>query len=149
MTTGSASEFLILWSYVIISLGLILSPFFILWWKKIRKWRWIFLAYFLSIVIFAGIFCLDSWYDRYLYNNVYNSGWLMQVLLQGSLNLFLCLCLLWTMSPFFIAKIKYKKFTWKRSLTSLLFSFVIAVILLVIWGYFVVWSLGQVGMLYF
>ena len=149
MTTGSASEFLILWSYVIISLGLILSPFFILWWKKIKKWRWIFLAYFLSILIFAGIFCLDSWYDRYLYNNVYNSGWLMQVLLQGFFLVALLFVLALIVSPFFITKIKYKKFTWKRGSIAIFYSILIFGILFGLSLYLMAWGMGQIGMLYF
>jgi hypothetical protein len=149
MRTGSASEFLILWSYVIISLGLILSPFFILWWKRLTKWRWIFLAYFLSIVIFLGIFFATNWYDRYLYYNVYNSGWLMEVLLDAGRNQFLFFAFILILSPYCISKLKYIKINLKRGLISTVFSIVIFGIIFGIFLYYTAWTLGQVGMLYF
>ena len=146
--TGSASEFLILWGYVIVSLGLILSPFFILWKKKLTKWRWIFLAYFLSIAIFIGIFCLTNWYDGYLYNNVYNSGWLMEVLLSAGLKQALLFDLALIISPFFISKLKYGKINLKIGLISFLFSVILFAALFGVSMYFMVWSVGQVGLLY-
>ncbi|MFA6436679.1 MAG: hypothetical protein WC242_00980 [Candidatus Paceibacterota bacterium] len=149
MPTGSASEKLITWGYVIITIGLILSPFFIIWKAKLLKWRWIFLSYLLSIGIFVGIWILGNWYDRHLYNNVRNSGWLMESLEKGTLYQTLWLYLIFTISPLIIAWIKYKKFNLKRFLISLLLTIITGVILLAIWAYFVAWGLGQIGVLYF
>jgi len=146
---NSASEILIYWSYLIISLGLILSPFFILWKKKLIKWRWIFSAYFLSIAIFAGIFCLDNWYDRYLYNNVYNSGWLMEVMLEGFFAISLLFMLFLAISPFLITKLKYKKFSIKRVVLSLVISSLIGGALFGGSLYYMGWAMTQAGWLYF
>jgi hypothetical protein len=149
MPTGSASEKLITWGYVIITIGLILSPFFIIWKAKLLKWRWIFLSYLLSVGIFVGIFYLEGLYDRHLYNNVRNSGWLMESLEKGTLYQFLWLYVIFTISPFLITWIKYKKFNLKRFLISLLVTIITGVILLAILAYFVAWALGQIGALYF
>ncbi len=146
---GGVSGALIRWGYVIVSLGLILSPFFIVHKFKRIKWRYIFLAYFLSILIFLGLWILDDWFDKYLYNNVYNSGWIMEELLTASLYQILFLYVIASLSPFFIAKIKYKRFNKKRFFFSLLFSVIIGISLAVILAYYIVWGLGKIGELYF
>jgi len=149
MPTGSASEKLITWGYVIITIGLILSPFLIIWKVKLLKWRWIFLSYLLSIGIFVGTLCLEGLYDRHLYDNVRNSGWLMESLEKGVLYQALFLYLILTISPFLITLIKYKKINVKRFLISLLLTIIIGISLFLIWMSFIAWGLGQIGVLYF
>ena len=149
MPTGSASEKLITWGYVIITIGLILSPFFIIWKAKLLKWRWIFLSYLLSIGIFVGIFYLEGLYDRHLYDNVRNSGWLMESLEKGVLCQALFLYLILTISPFLITLIKYKKINTKKLLISLFLTIITGISLFLIWMSFIAWGLGQIGSLYF
>ncbi len=146
---GGVSGALIRWGYVIVSLGLILSPFFIVHKFKRIKWRYIFLAYFLSILIFLGVWFFYDWFDQYLYNNVYNSGWVMEELLTASLYQILFLYVIASLSPFFIAKIKYKRFNKKRFFFSLLFSIIIAIALFVALVYYMAWGWAKVGELYF
>lgn len=145
----SASEKLIVLMYVIVSSGLILSPFLIFWNFRFKKRFYIFLSYLLSIGIFVGVQILDNWFDRYLYNNVYNSGWLMECLLKASFYQWIFLYIIFTLSPFFITKVRYGKFTAKRILLNILISLLIAAFLFLVWIYFIGWSVSQIGWLYF
>jgi hypothetical protein len=146
---GGISEKLITLSYVVISSGLILSPFFIIRKFKIVKWKHIILSYILSAGIFVGIAFLDNWFDKYLYNNVYNSGWIMEALLNGLRNQCLLLTFIFIISPFLITKIKYKKFNKKRIIISIFLSLLIGIGLFFGWIYLIGWGLGQIGQRYF
>jgi len=146
---GGISEKLITFGYIIISLGLILSPFFIIRKFKIVKWRHIILGYILSSGIFVGITFLDNWFDKYLYNNVYNSGWIMETLLDASVLQWGLVSLIFIISPFLITKIKYKKFNKKRIIINSFLSLLIGIGLFFGWIYYVAWSLGQIGQKYF
>jgi hypothetical protein len=145
----SASEKLIILAYVIFSSGLILSPFLIFGRLKFKKWLYIFLSYFLSIIIFLGVQLLDNWFDRYLYNDVYNSGWLMECLLQASFYQWFFIYILFILLPFFITIIKYGHFTVKRAILSTLIALLTAILLFSVWIYYIGWSVSQIGWLYF
>jgi uncharacterized membrane protein (DUF485 family) len=146
---GGISEKLITLSYVVISSGLILSPFFIIRKFKIVKWKHIILSYILSAGIFVGIAFLDNWFDKYLYNNVYNSGWIMEVLLNASMLQWFVLSIIFIISPFLITKIKYKRFSKKRIIISIFLSLLIGIGLFFGWIYLIGWGLGQIGQRYF
>ncbi len=135
-------EKLITLGYILISLGLILSPFFIIRKLKIVKWKYIILSYFLSAGIFVGIFFLDNWFDKYLYNNVYNSGWIMEVLLNGLRNQCLLLTFIFVISPFLISKIKYKKFNKKRGWISFGISLILLAVMIGAWICLIVLGAG-------
>lgn len=134
---GGISGKLITLGYLIFSLGLILSPFFVIRKFKTIKWRHIFLGYFLSAGIFVGIFYFDIWFDRYLYKNVYNSGWIMDALLHGLRNECLILTFIFIISPFLITRLKYKKINKKRGWLSLLVSLIFLAIAVTIWIYII------------
>jgi glucan phosphoethanolaminetransferase (alkaline phosphatase superfamily) len=146
---GGISEKLITLSYVVISSGLILSPFFIIRKFKIVKWKHIILSYILSMGIFVGLEFLDNWFDKYLYNNVYNSGWIMEVLLNASMLQWFVLSIIFIISPFLITKIKYKRFSKKRIIISIFLSLLIGIGLFFGWIYLIGWGLGQIGQRYF
>jgi len=135
-------EKLITLGYILVSLGLILSPFFIIRKFKIVKWKHIILSYFLSAGIFVGIFFLDNWFDKYLYNNVYNSGWIMEVLLNGLRNQCLLLTFIFVISPFLISKIKYKKFNKKRGWISFGISLILLAVMIGAWICLIVLGAG-------
>jgi len=145
----SASEKLIVLMYVIVSSGLILSPFLIFWNFRFKKRFHIFLSYLLSILIFVGVQAIYVFIDRYLYNNVYNSGWLMECFLVGTRYQWIFLYIIFTLSPFFITKVRYGKFTAKRILLIILISLLISAFLFLVWIYFIGWSVSQIGWLYF
>jgi len=146
---GGMSEKLITLGYIVVSIGLILSPFFIIRKFKIVKWKHIILSYILSAGIFVGIQFFYSWLDKYLYNNIYNSGWIMESLLQGNLYQWLTLSLVFIISPFLIIKIKYKKFNKKKIIISAFLSLLIGISLFFGWIYLIGWGLGQIGQKYF
>jgi len=123
-------------------LGLILSPFFIIRKFKIVKWRHIILGYILSAGTLAGIIALDFWFDKYLYNNVYNSGWIMESLLDGTLYMTLLLTFIIIISPFFITKIRYKKFNKKRGWISFGTSLILLALMVGVWLYLIVLGAG-------
>jgi len=97
----------------------------------------------------VGTLYLEGLYDRHLYNNVRNSGWFMESLEKGVLFQSLFLYLIFTISPFLITLIKYKKINTKRFLTSLLLTIITGIFLFLIWMSFIAWGLGQIGVLYF
>jgi len=139
---GGISEKLITFGYIIISLGLILSPFFIIRKFKIVKWRHIILRYILSSGIFVGIQFFYSWIDKWLYNDVYNSGWIMESLLSGNLYQWLGLSIIFIISPFFITKIRYKKFNKKRGWISFGTSLILLALMVGVWLYLIVLGAG-------
>ena len=135
--------------YLTLSLGLILSPFFVLRKAKIIKWRSIFLSYFLAIVFFGGVMAFYFWLDGYLYNNVYNSGWTMDAMENATVLLWFILYILASISPFLITKLKYRRLTVKRIVIDIFLATFIGMCLFIAWAYYVAWGLGKVGELYF
>ena len=141
---------LITWGYVILSLGLIISPFFIIRKLKTIKWRHIFLGYFLSAIIFGGIYFFYDWFDKWLYNDVQTKlAWeIMDKMVDANILMWVLLYCIIIVSPFLITKMVYKSFTKKRAIINLLISIALGISLLVMIGYLMVWSMGKVSELY-
>jgi len=129
------SQTLITISYLILSLGLISAPFFIL--KKLKKVKWfsILLSYTSSLLLFLGTEISANQLDRWLYEEVRNSGWIMDALLTAGFYNWLLITILFIISPFIVAKIKYSNLDKKRILISFFISVFLALMMIVLWIY--------------
>jgi hypothetical protein len=144
-------SWLIIILYPLITLGLVSLPFFWICKKfKPLKWRHIFLAYFLGMVVFGGWFWFDHWLDQWIYHNAYSTlGWTMNPILEGAVNSYFLVMLYLIISPIIIVKIKYGTWNKKRIFFTVFSLFCLVVFVFVAFVYFIAWNLGQIGMKYF
>lgn len=135
---------LIEYGFTVISLALVVAPFFIIK-KKFKPilWRHIFLGYLMSFIIVIFSELAYRLIDRAIKDIDYS-----QALLLGSNNFYLWFSFFIIISPFLITKIKYKTFNLKRFFISLLLSIFLAIGSIVFWAYFIAWGLGQIGAKY-
>ncbi len=128
---------LLVWIFALALTGVIISPFFWLWFLK-RKSRWLYVLICLlttitlfSFFFFQGYDILLDFFAKINANSYY-------YLYDAGANVFIIVPFLMLISPFVFTKIIYNKFSVKSFFLSLLFSMTIFVIFSLIFIYYIV-----------
>ncbi len=137
--------------FLIIAVILIISPFLILRKDKFKplKWWYFIFAYLISISVFVFMALHMGDFGSWVYYNIKRWFFIERVFDNVGVQIIPLMIILLSLSPFYVLKLLYGKFTRLRFYVTLSLSLLIFIILVVAVFYAVAWALGQIGSKYF